>query len=159
MAITKRSEGVWQVVLPAGWDVSTNRYRRVSKTVRGTKRDAQKVEAELLTQLEAGQVTAGTLERLVAGFAQYRANAKAYGRPALRDAYVLAATPEGDRAVNDEDRSLLGAIAAALPRRLREGWIVAARAADVPFGAIPLRGGGKWHPAPSGAPWHLLPVQ
>ncbi|MCP4957922.1 MAG: hypothetical protein GY925_01495 [Actinomycetia bacterium] len=26
--------------------------------------------------------------------------------------------------INDDDRSLLGAIAAALPRRLREGWIV-----------------------------------
>ncbi|MEZ5279009.1 MAG: hypothetical protein R2770_00935 [Acidimicrobiales bacterium] len=27
-------------------------------------------------------------------------------------------------AINDDDRTLLGAIAAALPRRLREGWIV-----------------------------------
>ncbi|MCP3938859.1 MAG: hypothetical protein GY708_26215 [Actinomycetia bacterium] len=26
--------------------------------------------------------------------------------------------------INDDDRTLLGAIAAALPRRLREGWIV-----------------------------------
>ncbi|MDH3192882.1 MAG: hypothetical protein OEM40_01050, partial [Acidimicrobiia bacterium] len=42
----------------------------------------------------------------------------------LRHENAILRRQVGRPVVNDHDRALLGAIAAALPRRLRQGWIV-----------------------------------
>ncbi len=69
--------------------------------------------------------------RILYGFITYLAQlAVRSGRP--KDPQIIALRHEksvlrrqiSQPAINNNDRTLLGAIAAALPRRLREGWIV-----------------------------------
>jgi integrase len=52
--IRKRGNA-WQVIVYAGRDPVTGRKRQVSRNVRGTKRDAQAVRAQLLVELGEGQ--------------------------------------------------------------------------------------------------------
>lgn len=56
--LRRRGEG-WELRVYAGRDSSTGRKRYVTRTVRGTKRQAQSALAALVTELERGQVVAG----------------------------------------------------------------------------------------------------
>lgn len=59
-SIRQRGENTWQVRVSAGRDPLTGRYRLVERTVEGTKRAAQRAAAELVTQLERGEVQAAS---------------------------------------------------------------------------------------------------
>jgi integrase len=52
-----RSHGVWEVRVSTGRDPVTKRQREISRTVRGTRRDAQKVLNELVVEVDKGQYT------------------------------------------------------------------------------------------------------
>lgn len=52
--IRKRGETSWEVTVSLGRDPSTGRWRRRFLTVRGTKRDAERVMAEAVHQRETG---------------------------------------------------------------------------------------------------------
>ena len=55
--VRERSPGTWELVVSAGRDASTGRYRRVIRTVRTTsKREAKAALAQLEVQVRAGQV-------------------------------------------------------------------------------------------------------
>jgi hypothetical protein len=45
------------VRVAAGWDPAAGRYHQVSRTVRGTKRDAEKVLTQLQAQVDEGGAT------------------------------------------------------------------------------------------------------
>lgn len=66
-SIRQRGANKWQVRVSAGRDPVTGRYRLVERTVVGSKRTAQRAAAELVTQLERGQVQAerGTVAELL----------------------------------------------------------------------------------------------
>jgi hypothetical protein len=51
----ERTPGVWEVRVEAGRDPLTKRRRQVSRTVRGTKRDAEKVLNQLTAEAEEGE--------------------------------------------------------------------------------------------------------
>jgi integrase len=51
----RRRGDAWQVIVYAGRDPVTGRKRQVSRNVRGTKRDAQAVRAQLLVEVGKGQ--------------------------------------------------------------------------------------------------------
>lgn len=61
--IRKRSEGVYEVIVPLPPDPVTGRRRQMSRTVRGRLKDAQAVRATLLVELDAG--LHGTADRTV----------------------------------------------------------------------------------------------
>jgi len=52
--LVKRSQGSWRIVLDGAPDPVTGKRRQVSRTVRGPKREAERVLAELLTQRDRG---------------------------------------------------------------------------------------------------------
>lgn len=52
--IIQKSRGVWEIQLSAGRDPLTGKYRRVTRTVRGTKADARRVRDELRREIEDG---------------------------------------------------------------------------------------------------------
>ncbi len=54
----KRS-GTWEVRVSVGRDPLTGRYRQVSRTVRGARRDAQRALAELVTEVAEGSHSSG----------------------------------------------------------------------------------------------------
>ena len=53
----ERSPGVWELIVEAGRDPVTGRSRQVSRTFRGTLRDAKKARAELLVEVGKGRHT------------------------------------------------------------------------------------------------------
>jgi integrase len=53
--LRERTPGVWEVRLEAGRDPVTGRRRQVSRSVHGTKREAQRVLNSLLVEAEKGQ--------------------------------------------------------------------------------------------------------
>ena len=53
-SIIQRSRGVWEVQLSLGRDPATGKYRRVSRTVRGSKADARRVRDQLRGEHESG---------------------------------------------------------------------------------------------------------
>lgn len=53
----ERSPGVWEIIVEAGRDPVTGRYRQVSRVFRGSLRDAQKERARLLTEVAGGRHT------------------------------------------------------------------------------------------------------
>src|SRR6516225_8786456 len=53
-SIRQRGANSWLVRVSVGRDPTTGRYHYVSRTVRGTKRDAQRAAAELVTEVERG---------------------------------------------------------------------------------------------------------
>lgn len=52
--IIEKARGVWEVQVSLGRDPITGRYRRKSRTVRGTKADARKVRDQIRSELESG---------------------------------------------------------------------------------------------------------
>ncbi len=54
--LRQRSPGVWEVIAIAGRDPLTGRWRYRSRTVRGTKRDAQRRLASLVHEVSSGAV-------------------------------------------------------------------------------------------------------
>ena len=53
-SIRERGDGNWQVRVSLGRDPSTGRYQYVARSVHGTKRDAQRAVAALITEVERG---------------------------------------------------------------------------------------------------------
>src|SRR6516225_2500240 len=53
-SIRQRGANSWLVRVSVGRDPTTGRYQYVNRTVRGTKRDAQRAAAELVTEVERG---------------------------------------------------------------------------------------------------------
>lgn len=53
-SIVQRGRSKWEICISLGRDPNTGRYRRVSKTIHGTKADARKARDELRAQLEGG---------------------------------------------------------------------------------------------------------
>ena len=58
--LREKTPGVWEVRFEAGRDPLTGRRRQVSRTVRGTKRDAQQVLNALVADADAGRVSSST---------------------------------------------------------------------------------------------------
>ena len=52
--IIEKARGVWEVQVPLGKDPITGKYRKKSRTVRGTKADARKVRDQIRRELEDG---------------------------------------------------------------------------------------------------------
>jgi hypothetical protein len=52
--IRRRGADSWQVRVSLGRDPETGRYRYVGRYVQGTKRDAQRAAAELITEVDRG---------------------------------------------------------------------------------------------------------
>jgi len=75
----ERTPGVWQIRICAGRDPVTRRFRYITRTVRGGKRDAQRAAAALVSKVEAGMVPAarGTVAQLLD---QWMAHIEAQGR-------------------------------------------------------------------------------
>jgi integrase len=57
--IRKRGRG-WQVIVPVGTDAATGRPRYASRTVHGTKREAEQVCAQMLVEAGSGTLSAGS---------------------------------------------------------------------------------------------------
>jgi integrase len=64
----ERSPGVWELIVAAGVDPVTGRRRQVSRTFRGTLRDAKQARAALLVEVSKGRHmgSAATVEQLFA---------------------------------------------------------------------------------------------
>lgn len=58
-SIIARGRGVWEVQLSFGKDALTGKYRKVTRTVRGTKADARKVRDQLRREHESGLLVDG----------------------------------------------------------------------------------------------------
>ena len=54
-SIKKLTDGRWKVTVTIGYNPKTGKQKRISKTVRGSKRDAEHVKAELLMSDEVGE--------------------------------------------------------------------------------------------------------
>ena len=52
--ITQRSKGSWSIVIDAGKDPETGKRRQQWHTVKGTKRNAQRILHEILVSMEKG---------------------------------------------------------------------------------------------------------
>jgi hypothetical protein len=78
-SIRERRPGVWQIRICAGRDPETRRFRYVTRTVQGGKRDAQRAAAALVLSVEVGMLPAsrGTVAQLLE---QWMAHIEAQGR-------------------------------------------------------------------------------
>jgi pantothenate kinase len=56
----ERRPGVWELVVQLPRDATTARARQLSRTVHGTKREAQRALAALVTEVSAGKITSST---------------------------------------------------------------------------------------------------
>ena len=52
--IRKRSAGSWQISVSAGFDPVTGKRKQIWRTVRGTKKDAEREVTKLLREVDAG---------------------------------------------------------------------------------------------------------
>lgn len=76
--IIEKARGVWEVQIPLGRDPITGKYRKKSRTVRGTKADARKARDQMRRELEDGLRPDGDKVRFlefVETFSQARRNA------------------------------------------------------------------------------------
>jgi integrase len=75
----ERRAGVWQIRICAGRDPATRRFRYVTRTVQGGKRDAQRAAAKLVSAVEGGLLPTarGTVSQLLE---QWMAHIEAQGR-------------------------------------------------------------------------------
>ena len=78
-SMRERRPGVWQIRVCAGRDPATRRFRYVTRTVEGGKRDAQRAAAKLISEVELGLLPAarGTVAQLLD---QWMAHIEAQGR-------------------------------------------------------------------------------
>jgi len=78
-SLRQRKPGVWQVRVCAGRDPLTRRWRYITRTVRGGKREAQRAAAELVAEIERGlaPTVRGTVAQLLD---QWMAHVEAQGR-------------------------------------------------------------------------------
>jgi len=53
-SLERRGKNSWRLVVSAGYDPVTGRRRRVQRTVRGSKRDAERSLARLVVEVEGG---------------------------------------------------------------------------------------------------------
>ncbi len=89
--LTKRGDS-WRVVVDAGTDPITGKRRQLTKTVRGTKREAEAVKAAMLTQVAEGRAvrTGATLGELLEAW--YVANSAEWSpRTALENRRIINA--------------------------------------------------------------------
>jgi integrase len=56
-SMRERRPATWELIASLGRDPLDGRYRKVSRTVKGTKREAQRALAELVTEVTAGRET------------------------------------------------------------------------------------------------------
>jgi integrase len=56
-SLRERREGVWELIVQLPRDAKTGRYRQLSRMVHGTKREAQRALAALVTEVSAGKHT------------------------------------------------------------------------------------------------------
>ena len=96
-SLRERSPGVWQVRVSLGRDPATHRYRYAAATVRGTKRDAQRAAAGLVSEADHGRIPltketfAGLLARWLdhiepgAGLPRHRSRTAAWPPPSPRN--------------------------------------------------------------------------
>lgn len=78
-SITQRGKGVWEVAVSFGKDPVTGKYRRISKTVHGTKRDAAKVRNQIRREQESG-ISAKAMKTITGDFlAEWIENRRASG--------------------------------------------------------------------------------
>jgi integrase len=78
-SMRERRPGVWQIRVCAGRDPATRRFRYVTRTVQGGKRDAQRAAAKLVSSVEGGMLPAarGTVAQLLE---QWMAHIEVQGR-------------------------------------------------------------------------------
>ena len=57
-SMRERRPGVWELIVQLPRDSTAGRHRQISRTVHGTKRDAQRALAALVTEVSAGKVNA-----------------------------------------------------------------------------------------------------
>jgi integrase len=87
--LTKRGDS-WRIVVDAGIDPITGKRRQLTKTVRGTKREAEAAQAGLLNQVAEGRAvrTRATLEELLEAW--YAANVAEWSpRTALENRRII----------------------------------------------------------------------
>ncbi|HSM65806.1 MAG TPA: Arm DNA-binding domain-containing protein, partial [Ilumatobacteraceae bacterium] len=53
----ERMPGVWEIVVQAGRDPITGKHRQISRTFRGSLREAKKARAELIVEVGKGRHT------------------------------------------------------------------------------------------------------
>ena len=97
-SITRRGKGVWEVAVSFGKDPITGKYRRVTKTVHGTKRDAAKVRDQIRYEQESG-LTAEGAQTLFAAFAddwhEARVSAGKHSKATLKRERSIVTTLNG----------------------------------------------------------------
>ncbi|MDM8289308.1 site-specific integrase [Slackia piriformis] len=97
-SITQRGKGVWEVAVSFGKDPITGKYRRVTKTVHGTKRDAAKVRDQIRREQESG-LTAEGAQTLFASFAddwhEARVSAGKHSKATLKRERSIVTTLNG----------------------------------------------------------------
>jgi integrase len=57
-SVREKRPGVWQVRVSLGRDPDTGRYRTLAREIRGTRRDAERAAARLVTEVEDGKASA-----------------------------------------------------------------------------------------------------
>jgi integrase len=57
----ERRSGVWELIVQLPRDSTASHSRQLSRTVHGTKREAQRALAALVTEVSAGQVNASNM--------------------------------------------------------------------------------------------------
>jgi integrase len=108
-SIRERRPGVWQIRIYAGRDPATHRFRYVTRTVHGGKRDAQRAAAALVSAVELGMLPAarGTVAQMLE---QWMAHIEAQGRsPATMARYRSAIRANINPALGDMKLAQLSA--------------------------------------------------
>src|SRR5687767_6586991 len=87
--ITQRSTGSWTIQASGGFSETSGRRIRVTRTVRGSKRDAERELTRLLREIDQGLV-AGPGRISVAGYLEerWRPHAATRVRPATHERYA-----------------------------------------------------------------------
>jgi integrase len=60
-SLRERRPGVWELIVQLPRDASTPRGKQLSRTVRGTKREAQRALAALVTEVSTGKISSSTM--------------------------------------------------------------------------------------------------
>jgi hypothetical protein len=60
-SLRERRPGVWELIVQLPRDTSTPRGKQLSRTVRGTKREAQRALAALITEVSTGKISSSTM--------------------------------------------------------------------------------------------------
>lgn len=128
-SIIEKARGVWEVQVPLGKDPITGKYRKKSRTVRGTKADARKVRDRIRRELEDGlkvEADKVTLRQFCKEFiAAKRASGKASEHTIDRDEAKLDFICEilGDVPLKSIDARAVEALYREIrKRRQAQGW-------------------------------------